>query len=71
MKSEKEYKEQSLLILTPIIILSVIQIILTLVTCMYVLRHSVHPVYGEYQQKTLGCAPWDACKPDNKCKNER
>lgn len=25
-------------------------------------RHSVHPVYGIYQQKTYGCDPWDSCK---------
>ena len=34
-------------------------------------KHSVHPVHGKYEQKTLGCAPWDSCKPDDKCENER
>ncbi len=25
-------------------------------------KHSVHPVYGTYQQKIFGCQPWDACE---------
>jgi uncharacterized membrane protein len=25
-------------------------------------KHSVHPIYGEYPQKTFKCAPWDSCK---------
>ena len=25
-------------------------------------KHSVHPVYGIYQQKVFGCDPWDSCK---------
>jgi len=32
--------------------------------CIYraIEKHSVHPVYGIYQQKVFGCEPWDACK---------
>lgn len=31
-------------------------------------RHSVHPIHGMYDQKALGCSPWDACRPDDKCR---
>ena len=36
---------------------------------MEVRKNSVHPIYGRYDQKMLGCSPWDACKPDNKYVN--
>ena len=31
--------------------------------CLYrtIEKHSVHPVYGVYQQKVFGCEPWDSC----------
>lgn len=31
--------------------------------------HSVHPIYGIYQQKIFGCQPWDACtEKKDRCK---
>lgn len=28
-------------------------------------KHSIHPLYGTYEQKVFGCPPWDSCRPKN------
>jgi len=25
-------------------------------------KHSVHPLYGNYEQQLYKCSPWDSCK---------
>ena len=50
-----------------LIIISLLNLATNLFLDRAIAKHSVHPVYGTYQQKTFGCQPWDACKypPDS------
>lgn len=27
-------------------------------------KHSIHPLYGKYEQKLYHCYPWDSCKEE-------
>jgi len=60
-------------ILTLCIVFSVFNTLTTLLSAGYltlkiekvtqqIQKHSIHPLYGLYEQKVLGCAPWDACR---------
>lgn len=48
-----------------IIILLITQILSTIIVCFsvkhFVKLHSVHPEFGEYEQKVYNCYPWDSC----------
>lgn len=53
-----------------------LNIVLTIFIIFSIQKHSVHPKYGEYEQKLYRCYPWDACGPDtsegeNTCKHSK
>jgi hypothetical protein len=43
------------------IIISLLNIVFTFFSIKTIEKHSIHPVYGSYQQKIFGCEPWDSC----------
>jgi len=51
-----------------IFVLAIIQIIISIIATFMIInhieKHSVHPVYGNYQKislKGFSCQPWDSC----------
>ena len=55
------------IIMTALIIIMIMPTMIGLYSILEIRKHSVHPVYGEYDQKALCCSPWDACTHDDKC----
>jgi hypothetical protein len=53
----KEFKIMSLIMVT----ITIIHLMCTAMIIYTIKVHSVHPIYGEYEQKLYHCYPWDSC----------
>ena len=44
-----------------VIVFIITQLFATIFISEVIKKHSVHPEFGEYEQKKYNCYPWDSC----------